>query len=355
MSPRRVLVAGIDFHGYKERIAKAWRELGWEAGTLDVYYPHFDRRLLSRLKYSILPGRLGVRSFLDQAWARSRNHFLNQAKQQEFDLLLVTTPDFLTPHEMSALRDAHPKATFACWVWDPLDRFPAIVPVLPLFDHVFVYDAGDLERGRKLNPSTHELLLAFSPEDFYPATTFLEPPKWKISFVGFLTQDRLRLLERVCRDLTFTREDVQFFAGAWRVWPLVGKRRLHQQSWLYRKDMVRLQTIDAPGARSLYHHSAICLNAHQAGCQQGYNMRLFEIAGAGGFQMTERLPGIERVFTDGKEIVLYDSAPDLVEKMRYYLAHPEEAGAIAKAAAHAAHQQHTFVHRMRKVQEICGY
>lgn len=354
MSHGRVLLAGFDFYGYKRMMARALEGLGWQTDDLDVYYPNFDPALRARLLYSVLPARTTIDGFLTAAWRRSRREFMERLLKRDFELLLVTTPDFLTPDELAEIRARKPGALLACWIWDPIDRFPGFKPVMPLFDHVFIYDAADLENARNLNPNTHELLLAFDPELFAPSAESGAARRCKLSFIGSLSDERLRLLEAVLGGLGLGQDDVRIYGGAWRIWPLIGRYRLNRRSWLFASGLVRIETIGPQASAQLYHQSAVCLNLHQRGCRQGYNMRLFEIAGAGGFQMVERLEGIERVFRDGKEVVLYDSPADLVEKVRYYLTHPEEASAIARAGAKVAHQKHTFVHRMRAVLDACG-
>ncbi|MEM6415365.1 MAG: glycosyltransferase [Pseudomonadota bacterium] len=59
--------------------------------------------------------------------------------------------------------------------------------------------------------------------------------------------------------------------------------------------------------------------------------RTFEIPAAGGFMMHERTEEAMQYFKDGKECAFFDGPDDLVEKVRYYLAHDEERRAIAEA------------------------
>ncbi len=60
------------------------------------------------------------------------------------------------------------------------------------------------------------------------------------------------------------------------------------------------------------------------------NMRLFEATGAGAFLLTQHVPDLHRFFEPGYEIETYRSADELIEKIRYYLAHPDEREAIAR-------------------------
>ena len=59
--------------------------------------------------------------------------------------------------------------------------------------------------------------------------------------------------------------------------------------------------------------------------------RSFEIPGAGGFMLHERTQVAEEYFEDGKECIFFDDPDDMVNKIRYYLAHDAERQAIARA------------------------
>ncbi len=68
------------------------------------------------------------------------------------------------------------------------------------------------------------------------------------------------------------------------------------------------------------------------------NMRVFEALSAGACLLTDRLcpeAGTDSLFTDGRDLVCFDAAEDLVEKARHYLARPDEAAAIAASGRQA--------------------
>lgn len=84
-------------------------------------------------------------------------------------------------------------------------------------------------------------------------------------------------------------------------------------------------------AADLYNQSLISLNISLNG---DLNLRVFEVLAAGGFLLTDRLTpesGLPMIFEEGKHLVTFDSEGDLYDKLRYYLNHPEEAKAIARA------------------------
>lgn len=62
--------------------------------------------------------------------------------------------------------------------------------------------------------------------------------------------------------------------------------------------------------------------------------------------MCERNPGIEKLFEEDKEIVLWDSWEELYKKTKYYLEHKEERERIVEAGYKKVLENHLFKHRI---------
>jgi spore maturation protein CgeB len=77
--------------------------------------------------------------------------------------------------------------------------------------------------------------------------------------------------------------------------------------------------------------------------------RTYEVPGAGGFLLTEHAPGIERAYREGSEIAVFRDDAELADKVRHYLAHPEERDAMAVAAHERTRREHTYERRMEEV------
>ena len=93
--------------------------------------------------------------------------------------------------------------------------------------------------------------------------------------------------------------------------------------------------------------AAIALNTnHYAGIHD-VNKRTFELAGLGAFQLTDDRPALARYFQPGDEVATFRGRADLLDKVHYYLAHPEERQRIAAAGQTRAHRDHTFAARLR--------
>ena len=77
----------------------------------------------------------------------------------------------------------------------------------------------------------------------------------------------------------------------------------------------------------------------------------FEITAAGGFMMCYRQPEIETFWKSGVECETFANEQELLEKTRYYLAHPEQRADIALAGQRRTLSEHLFSHRLRVVLE----
>ena len=74
-------------------------------------------------------------------------------------------------------------------------------------------------------------------------------------------------------------------------------------------------------------------------------LRDFEVPMAGGFYLVEQSPGYENAFIDGKEVVTWETLPDLKEKISYFLQHDKEREEIARAGQVRAEREHSWQSR----------
>ena len=83
-------------------------------------------------------------------------------------------------------------------------------------------------------------------------------------------------------------------------------------------------------------------------------MRNFDILACGGFVLAERSTDLEKLFDIGKEIACYATQAELAQEVAHYLAHPEEARAIADAGRRAVLERHTISQRVGHMLERAG-
>jgi len=75
-------------------------------------------------------------------------------------------------------------------------------------------------------------------------------------------------------------------------------------------------------------------------------MRVFDILACGGFLIAEYSPALAELFDIGTEIEVWQSVDELVDKVRYYKEHPEEAHLIAQRGYRAVCERHTIAGRV---------
>ena len=104
------------------------------------------------------------------------------------------------------------------------------------------------------------------------------------------------------------------------------------------------------GLRRMKDNAATLFSHHQ----RQIKGRVFEIPGAGGFLLTEVARDLERYFVPGQEIVTFGTPAEMVDKVRYYLAHDDERERI-RAAGHArAVREHSYVQRFLDIFQRMG-
>lgn len=95
-----------------------------------------------------------------------------------------------------------------------------------------------------------------------------------------------------------------------------------------------------------FRDSAVNLNLVNGNAESGLNMRHFEITAAGGFLLCYQQPEVGECFEIGRECAVFRDERDLLEKIRYYLAHGEERAAIAHAGQQRTLGEHLYSHRL---------
>jgi len=132
-------------------------------------------------------------------------------------------------------------------------------------------------------------------------------------------------------DLPFREERRQQIVFVGQTGKLHPRRTSLIQELAARRYPLRVQLAGREESSRLFAESLITFNCS---LNADLNMRIFEALEAGAFLLTDRLSlqsGLTGLFEDGKHLVCYESPADLVDKAGYYLAHPEEALAIARA------------------------
>jgi spore maturation protein CgeB len=77
--------------------------------------------------------------------------------------------------------------------------------------------------------------------------------------------------------------------------------------------------------------------------------RNFEIPLAGGFQLSNYVPGLERYLCIGEEVAIYSTPDDCISQIQYYLEAVTEREKIARAGNRRTALEHTYTHRLAQI------
>jgi len=319
-----------------------WRNLpGYGARNIRqlrraTYHQHWTPQRLAQAVLHRIPSRW-------QPDLRRRNSLLlQQARRFQPDILWLSGDNReIFPETLAQLKQEH-----AC----QLVYVSGVSPIVfscaneraaaPLYDLVLVNDFYHGIQWRELGAPRVECLpyVGVDPELHAPPLSLPASLGCDVAFVGTLLpanlySERVNLLQSLH----------EFDLGIWTVHGVPPGLQAHFRGPALGEAM--LQVLAA---------AKICVNTHGNFMRYGGNMRLFECAGLGAFQLVDDRPGVHEWFADGEHLVVYRDADDLRDKVAYYLAHDEERRQIAAAGRRHALQEHRMDQRLARLEKLLG-
>lgn len=302
--------------------------------TLKNYVPTIFHSLLNPIAQSI-----------GAIWEQDMNRRLLKTTQEyKPDLIFILKGDLIQPETLQAIKSPHRKI-ISWWVDNPILYFkdyPQVKELLKLIDALFIFDYDDLEILKQNGVKNFFYLpCAYDPQVYRPKTIAMpekERFECEIAFIANFYPERGE----------FLRYTKGFDVAVWgRGWKNFLKSNHFPLSTL------RAKSLNSENVASVYNTALICPNVHHIQSRSGgLNMRTFEIPGAGGFQLTDYIKGMEEHFEIGKEIVVYESPQHFRELVEYYLQHESERKAIAELGHKRAVRDHTYEQRLKKVFQV---
>ncbi len=107
--------------------------------------------------------------------------------------------------------------------------------------------------------------------------------------------------------------------------------------------------VDRPAYERLIRETPICLNMVNGDNDTGLNLRPFEVTAFGGFLLSHHQEELGEHFEIGRECEFFRNETELLDKVRYYTAHPEKRERIARAGHERTMSEHLLRHRVDAV------
>jgi spore maturation protein CgeB len=338
----RVLVVGKFYtklytEGFAMHICESLEAMGHEALRFEPGYKthrfsgRFGQRVdqITSLLHSTTDSMPAIR-------ARRAKTLYRAVEGRSIDAVIVCH-DFLWAEEVDGLKRIT-GAPIAMWFPDHLANFGRGHFMNAAYDALFFKDPYivPLLQGRVRSP------VHYLPECFNPARHRLpegeaidERYRCDITTAGNFHAWRVALYNQL------SEYDVKLWGDPIPRWMPKGPvHEMHQGRFVMNEEKARAFL----GAK-------IVLNNLHYGEVWGVNVRAFEAAGIGAFQMVDWKPGLDQLLQDGKEVVSFRGVGDLHEKLRYWLGRPEDRAIIAAAGKARAHREHTYAIRLSTLLE----
>lgn len=105
----------------------------------------------------------------------------------------------------------------------------------------------------------------------------------------------------------------------------------------------------AKQAPLIYNGSKINIYVTPRAIRSGVPLRVLEMMACQGFVLVNYQDDLAKEFEDGKELVMYRSLEEMVEKIRYYLEHESERQQIARAGYEKVLREYNYAEKLRKI------
>ena len=228
------------------------------------------------------------------------------------------------------------------WTIDAPLNFQPLIDIAPFYDHIFCQGTEAIEFLAKAGITCAQWLpMACDPDYHHPVDcSVIDQDKYgnDITFVGSFYPDRADLFERIS---TF---DLAIWGPGWdsldRHSPL---RRCIRGAHTTPDEWLKIYSASKIIIATHYHDPQNRFPVYQA------SPRVFEILSCGAFQLCDDQRDVFSLFKDGEDLVKFVDTNDLINKINYYLAHPEERKEIAAKGRRNVIANHTYVHRINKL------
>lgn len=287
---------------------------------------HFTQRVVSMVK-----GKNPVKLLLGKKF---ENGLISQLRKHKPDFILVDAGWNILPGSIKKISEKENIPIFNWLCDDPVaQNWKDVLRSFQFYDCIFVWDPYYIEEFKKHGAKKVVYLPCACDSDIhrtFPANSYY---KSDVAFVGTITPSRSDLLEKI------SKFDLSIWTWNPGSLPNSLKKYYRGPAW-------------GEKVSEIYSSSKIALNLHHAQTVFGANMKTFEIASCGAFQLVDYRREMQNLFRLGEELICYKNAKELMEAIEYYLIHEEERTEIACLAQKRAISEHTYEHRMKKVTEF---
>ena len=333
-----VLIIGPNFHYFMQSIERAFRTLGWDTHILTYDTPIHPFNAWNTVRYKMAGDKEPLRDISKEKW---KNEVETKYESLMPDLVFIVNGENLLPESVKKFAE---HSTVSLWLFDSAIRHPYLQNLVPQVNHVFCYEQDDIPVLKsKYYVDAHFLPQAVDTSLYHPIQGV--PENLDIVFAGDIWQSNKRksLLQVIVKEFGNDKKI--------RIWGVYKPIYKGVWSWLTRerRDIYTNHYTTAETLNKDYNSARIVLNIHNEQQTNGANPKVFEICGAGAYQLCDYNPYIELLFPNG-EVGLYHNTEEMIAMIRDGI--ENDKSAQAAAAYKIVTNNHTFIHRVQKMLDI---
>lgn len=271
------------------------------------------------------------------------NLVIEGINERPVDIMICLAQAPMTPKALKEIRDRG--IITAIWFVEDCYRFETWKHLAPYFDYWFVIQKEAVEKIKAAGaPKVIYLPLACDPNIHKPV--FLTPEERvkygsDISFVGAGYNNRTNVFA------SLVNRNFKIWGTEWPA--CMPFTKLVQDSG---------RRLDPEEYVKIFNASTINLNLHSSSERDGVepngdfvNPRTFELAACGAFQLVDERNLMPELFEIGKEIAVFHDRKEMIDKIDYYLANPDQRLQLIQASRKRVLQDHTYANRVEQMLE----
>jgi spore maturation protein CgeB len=267
------------------------------------------------------------------------NKILHNVDEKEISLIIVCH-DFLTPNQVEEIKKNR-NIKIVLWFPDPIGQIHRGMFMNANYDILFFKDKYICQiLKNELNLNAEYLPECCNPK-YHRIVEINEQDILKygcdITTAGNLPTNRIRLFEQIAECNNY---NIKLWGNKAPHWANVSKIN----SFIKNEFVANIEKSKA------FRAAKIVINNLRISEVEGTNVRTFEIAACGGFQITTFRQGIYELYNED-ELITYKSFNELIEKIDYYLSNPNEREIISKKAFIRTQSEHTYNKRLEQMFE----
>lgn len=333
----KALIIGPSFFYFNQSIANAFEALGFQTEVVTYDEPVHPFHLKNKILHKFSPHK-------EQLKEKSRSLF-NASVREAFDrftpdLVFIYNGDILEP---DTIRYFKTKSKVAIWMLDGLSRHPRSEALAPLVDAYFCFEPDDVATLRQKGIDAHFLPQACDASIYHPLNLEKDID---ILFVGALYgyPKRIEYLKAVVDH--FSDKKIEIYGVYKPIYKNPIKWLLREKRGIYKNRNITPEKVN-----ELYNRAKICINIHHEQSTNGANPKVFEITGAGAFQLVDWNPYIESLFPQGI-FAIFRTKEEMISKIETYFEEKRELECHQDFEKTIKH--HTFAERIKEALRILG-